>query len=622
MTEKSIDDLTGDALLNELEDEFTKRRQAMSRWYGKWALNEKFYRGEHWVAWNRDLGRLVDFYNMLSRDHDMTEVNRVGEYTTIMASLLSSGKPNVGCLPPTQSESDISAAKTCQFALKHIDRINDTPAINRKLHLWELIYGTVVKFIDWDGENVVEELINAREILPRLTSKGDLDKTIRWRIVERELLKERYGEKAEKMQSEALATRESVTTYGVSEPERYKDPVVFKEWFQEGGKDKKFPNGRYIAWANGVLLVDTESLLPHGEVPLIRYVYKESAPPDFWGIPYVEWLIPLNVRLNKAMTLAHDYLTRAVRVWIAIERNSDIDIDALFNSPKMISGVPFNRGSQPPFAIDMPGLVVDIWKYIDMLESQLMDMAHIHLVTKGIAERNQRTAAGLAILKEQDENPLTLVVEDFKQGEIKAAQMKLQFAKNYPDDTMLQIVGEDNRVHVAPFKRANIIDEVDVVVEPNSGMPSSRAMQQTMLLEMFRVNALQGIPPDKLSRLIREMMNYNSIDVIFKDEERDKARALSEEQALREGLDEQDVLKVYPFENHAVHRSTHQDTILSEDFHDDNIWDPTARQALIAHEEEHKRLEDESMQQAMAQAQGGAPDPAMMAAQELGEAKV
>ena len=613
--DKSVDDMALDELINHLDEEFSKRRLAMGRIYGRWLVNERFYRGDHWVSWDHNLRQLVDYYSDLARDHDMSSVNRVGEYTTIMANLLSSGKPEIGPMPPTQSEEHVSAAKICKYVLKHVDRINDTEELNRKLRLWSLLYGTVIKLLDWDGENVVEELIHPREILPRMDSKGDFDQCIRYRFVELDLIKEKFGKRAKNLKSESPSAQDASDVFFGNQHEKYKNPVIFKEWWRQGSK--KYPEGRYLVWANGVPLIEDVSHLQDsgGEVPLIRYAYKESAPPDFWGIAYVDWLIPINVKINKALTLANDYLGRATRLWIAVENFSEIDIDAIMSDPKMIVAIPFNRGSIPPQPIALPNLSIDIWKYIDILELQMMDMAHVHHPTKGIAPPNQRTASGLAMLREQDEGPLYMPVENFKQGEVRAAQMKLHLAKRYPDGMMLRIVGPDNTVHVESFSKAAILDEIDVIAEPESGMPSSRAMQQTWLMELFRVNGLEGIEPNKRARLIREMMHFNSIDVIFKDDEQAKAQAMAEEDALRNG----EQIDVYYFENHPIHRQQHQGTILSKEFAD---WGPHEHAALLQHETKHKAFENIMIQEQMQQMQGPQPTEAQVATQELAEAKL
>lgn len=630
MTEKSIRDLHGKELVNALEVEFSRRRKAMTTQYRKWDVIENFLAGKAWVSWESGLSKLVDYYNVLKSDRDLISIPRTQEYLAIMQARLATSKPNLICLPPSQSPEHIASAKASNNVLKHIDRVNDSDAVDNNIHHDKLVYGTSIEFINWNkirGDwEVVNEVVNPREILPRLSSRGDFNEVMRYRIVEVQTVKDTYGDKARGMEAE-YAEGEAVSDKLFQDAaERFKEPVILKEYFVEGDDQNK--NGRYVVWANGALLVDDNGdnqepdednlIFPDGKVPFVRHAFKEKSPKTFWAESYVSALIPLNITLNKTITLANSYLERAIRAWIAVERNSNVDIDQFSEGRDIISCVPYNAGSLPPTPIQLPAMVIDIWKQIDMIEAQMQDIGFVHNVSKGKSERNVRSAAGMAHLREADESPLRVTVDDFLRGRVESAQMKLELAKNYDDGKLLKINSPSGESITQEFKKADIVDELSVIVEPNSGMPSSHAEQTQIVLELAKVGLLNVQDP-KNQRAAFEMLQYNSLQAIFKMDEAAKAEARRENEAFKDGTEFEPV--IYKFQNHKIHHEIHQAMILSEEFID---WDQSAKDALIQHDERHTPAEmkfiEEETAKAMA-AQGMSPSPEQEEQQALAETK-
>jgi hypothetical protein len=96
------------------------------------------------------------------------------------------------------------------------------------------------------------------------------------------------------------------------------------------------------------------------------------------------------------------------------------------------------------------------------------------------------------------------------------------------------------------------------------------------------------------------MVQYQAMDVMFEEEERAKSQALAEHEAIRKG----EIVEALPIENHFVHKKTHRDMILSEDFQD---WQEAEQTALRLHWQRHEELEDlqiEKVARRMAMLQG------------------
>ena len=588
---KLTDAKTDVDLVGKLDAEFDKRKNAMAPIYREWEVNEQFYNDKHWVKWDSNLKHLIDNYPKFSRGRELIQVNRIREYMRIMAAQLSTGKPNVSTLPATQASEDVAAAKFAERMWKFIQRINDVDIVNHYINFNKLMYGTAIKMVDWGvirGKgNVVLENVHPREILPRLDSTGDFDKCIRYRAVELDVLRQLYDSAKDVQPDEGTdgLPAEGVSTMLVTDS-KFDEPVIFKEWYEEPSEDD--PRGRYIAWAGETLLDDSAGKYPTGRTPFIRYIFDIPAPPGFWGISYLKSLIPLQVRLNKTLTMANDYIKRSIKVIIPSEDGTNIDLNA-FRSSDTFTTFPIAPGSQPPIPIQMPNMTADVYKQIEILEMQLMDLAHIHLVTKGMAERNVRSAAGLSVLREQDESPLSTTVQNFEQGEVQSAQMALELAREFYDDTtQIRVVGEDNRVYHEAFDKSSISDEIDVVVEPNSAMPRSQAAQRETLIEMYRSGVFQPGDP-RLERVVKEMMQYNAIDVLFDEEELNKANAMKEHEALKKGEE----IEPQAWEDHITHMRVHGRLLMSDEF---LTWAPEEQQYLITHYQDTEGLYDQNIQ--------------------------
>jgi hypothetical protein len=120
--------------------------------------------------------------------------------------------------------------------------------------------------------------------------------------------------------------------------ECYLKPKDVEEFAEQNGEEKiytvkkKYPNGRYVCIANGMILHDGPLPYEDGLIPFSKYV-NYIDPRQFWGISEVEQLASPQIILNKILSYTIDVLLYTSNpIWI-VDNSADVDTDALNNIP-------------------------------------------------------------------------------------------------------------------------------------------------------------------------------------------------------------------------------------------------------------------------------------------------
>ena len=157
-------------------------------------------------------------------------------------------------------------------------------------------------------------------------------------------------------------------SFGTDTPDDYSIPktMVFEcylkpkdvEEFAEDKDDdkiytvkKKYPNGRYVCIANGMILHDGDLPYEDGLIPFSKYVNYVD-PRQFWGISEVEQLASPQIILNKILSYTIDVLLYTSNpIWL-VSNDADVDTDNLNNIPGTVvehsPGASVRRENGPP----------------------------------------------------------------------------------------------------------------------------------------------------------------------------------------------------------------------------------------------------------------------------------
>jgi hypothetical protein len=382
-----------------VKDLFSKARRHRSKYDSQWLSRYKMFRGKQWTE-KRPSYRHSEVVNMIF------------EAIQSQVPILTDSRPRFEFLP--QEPSDVEVAQILSEVAEH-----DWESGNWLFKLTDNIYdshfyGTALGSMEWDPDakdglgSICFEADDIFYAFPDPEARG-LKHKERCRFFiyaeprDLDALKAKYPEHAKHMRSDLLdffqgdktelgdevrfrspvddrsliQTQESLTDSEHSKaleitcyafPNDIDEVELSKEnsaaGLDQGADGEKalklrYPKGRKLVIAGGVLVFDGENPYDDGEFPYARLV-NYTLPREFWGISEVEQLESPQKIYNKLISFALDVATLMGNpIWV-VDNNSGVDTDNLFNAPGLIveknpnSTVERQEGVQlQPFILDL-----------------------------------------------------------------------------------------------------------------------------------------------------------------------------------------------------------------------------------------------------------------------------
>ena len=319
------------------------------------------------------------------------------------------------------------------------------------------------------------------------------------------------------------------------------------EMIKYEARSEKFPNGRMIAVANGVLLEDKE--LPVGEIP-----YRKFDDTIIAGKLYSESIIthlrPLQDNYNEAKRRTSEWMKRMLAGKYKAPRGSELAQEAMNDESGEIvyyTPVPTAPGGIEPIVIPpMPNWAINLQKQ-DV--EDINDISGISEVSRGTLPSASIPAIGMQLLTEQDDTRIGVMTEQHEYAWAGIGKLILKYIeKYYVLPRKLKMSGPDLAYTVKEICGDDLKGNTDVMVIRGSTLPGSKTLNRQDIMNVYN-GGLLGDPKDpKVREKTLDMLEFGDVTGVWEDLALDKNQIKRVMDALEQGLP----VNISEFDNHVV----------------------------------------------------------------------
>jgi len=543
-------------------------------------LGMAFLTGHQWSRFNR-------IQSVLTTDNPPAwrvrmVLNYVLPTVETFVGKLTENRPGFICLPATNDDDDIEAARQCDKMLEYEWERAGAAQVIHELAKWVAVSPIGFLKIWWDptlGEDIEVDVtpsdaepdsegnypriyetrkagdvvISAVNPLEVSWDPGAKDKsTCRWmyhsNYVHIDSVRARWPQKGKFVHPSSTAESDSFSQQLIrhfrgttGDEDSALDRVLIVEYFEKASP--RNPRGLYAVVAGDVLLEKGD--LPFNKLPF--YAVRHNTVPGRWaGEGLVKAIIPAQKELNKsASQRIENKNLHAQPKWVA-EKGS-VEKGAISDEPGEI--IFYNRtASRPPMPMPPPGLSPEHERIQNEQIKHIENISGISDVSRGQAPasfsgRAIRHSAAL------DHTKLGPTVRELEGAVADMCSHWLLLLREYmPKSRMLRVSGRNNELEVFSFYRSKI-KNTEVRVQPFSMLSRNIAVRQELVLQMYQLGLYGDQNDPRVKMQARKDMEFGNDEKIHGDRSRDRNYAREENHVLSNGqwTDPQ------PWEDHITH---------------------------------------------------------------------
>lgn len=288
---------------------------------------------------------------------------------------------------------------------------------------------------------------------------------------------------------------------------------------------KKYPKGRMIVSANGVILKQAE--LPCGKINIVKFDCAVIGG-KYYSESFVTHARPIQDQFNNVIRRRTDWTNKLLNGKLIYAKGAEIIREgATDESGEMIqyTPVPNAPNGGEPHSMDMPNIPSYAYEEEARLDAQMNEIMGLGDMDKGILPAAGIPAIGMQLLLEGSEQRISPEIEQHEMSFAKFGTLVLDYVqKLYKTPRKIKFLGKSSYI-VKEVEGGSLEGCNDVTVIRGSSVPSSKALRRQELLNAYD-RGLLGDPADMNVRAnVLKLLEYGDIGEIYIDEALSQARA-------------------------------------------------------------------------------------------------
>lgn len=274
-------------------------------------------------------------------------------------------------------------------------------------------------------------------------------------------------------------------------------------------RSKKYPQGRLIICANGILLEEKE--LPVGEIPFAKFDDCIVAG-KYYSESIITHLRPIQDQYNRTISRRADWTNKMLAGKFISPRGSALMQESLNDQNGEVLEYTPVPNAPAPMAMSIPNIPSYAYTEEDRLQSMIYDISGINEVSRGQMPSAGIPAIGMQLLVEQDDTRIGITTEQHEESYAHIGKLIVRYAERfYQTERLLKLSGRSGEYKIKYFKGQDIRGNDDVIVVRGSTLPGNKALKRQEIINLYQ-QGMYGQPGDpKVVSTVLEMLEYGDV---------------------------------------------------------------------------------------------------------------
>ncbi len=329
--------------------------------------------------------------------------------------------------------------------------------------------------------------------------------------------------------------------------EQMKNCAIELSYYEK--RSKKYPKGRHIVSANGVLLTDPNKALPYGEIPFAKFDDVVIG-----GKYYPECIIthvrPLQDQYDRVLNKRADWTNKLLAGKYRAARPHGVQQESINDQSGEVIEYDPMPGVEPPEAIQVPQMPQYAYNETDYIKKDIYEIYGSSDISRGQLPSAGIPAIGMQILIEQDETRLGIETEQHEHAWARVGKLILKnVSQSYIEKRKLKTRQKSGDFAIREYSGEDLRNNLDVSVIRGSLVPNNKALKRQEVINAWQ-QGLLGNPQDPTVReLVLSRIEFGDTKDIYRDEALDKAQIQKTIDLIQDEIKPE----VNKLDNHALH---------------------------------------------------------------------